>query len=114
MSDLIYRLILSGMNSEFVAAVMQSRIVRGELESQIRNDVGQTLKVRVDDLKNLSMPATPLAEQEEALNVLKSRKAGVTEMVIVLQRQIELLAEHRQALITAAVTGQLEIPEVAA
>jgi hypothetical protein len=29
-------------------------------------------------------------------------------------RQIELLLERRQALITAAVTGQLEIPGVAA
>jgi len=29
-------------------------------------------------------------------------------------RQIKLLAEHRQALITAAVTGWIEVPGVAA
>ena len=109
MSDLTYRLILSGMNSDFVAAVMQSRIVRGELESQIRNDVGQTLKVRVDDLKNLSMPATPLVEQEKALSMLASHSAGVTALTIGLRRQIELLAGRRKALITTAVTGELKI-----
>ena len=31
-----------------------------------------------------------------------------------LERQLDLLVEHRQALITAAVTGELEIPGVAA
>jgi hypothetical protein len=30
-----------------------------------------------------------------------------------LTRQINLLAEHRQALITAAVTGELDVAEVA-
>jgi hypothetical protein len=28
-----------------------------------------------------------------------------------VERQVELLQEHRQALITAAVTGELQIPE---
>ena len=35
-------------------------------------------------------------------------------MVERLTKQIDLLAERRQALITAAVTGELEIPGVAA
>ena len=36
------------------------------------------------------------------------------DAVLLLNSQIKLLAEHRQALITAAVTGQLEIPGAAA
>jgi type I restriction enzyme S subunit len=36
------------------------------------------------------------------------------QVVKALRKQIELLRERRQALITAAVTGELEIPEVAA
>lgn len=47
----------------------------------------------------------------EALSAVEGRHrdAGVA-----LQRQIDLLVEHRQTLITAAVTGELDIPVVAA
>jgi hypothetical protein len=31
-----------------------------------------------------------------------------------LERQIDLLSEHRQALINAAVTGEIQVPRVAA
>jgi type I restriction enzyme S subunit len=37
-----------------------------------------------------------------------------TGAISLLREQLDLLAERRQALITAAVTGELEIPEVAA
>jgi len=40
------------------------------------------------------------------------RRTGV--LVTALRNQIDLLAERRQALITAAVTGELAIPGVAA
>ena len=45
------------------------------------------------------------------LDALRKRRDA---LVAVLTRQIELLQERRQALITAAVTGQLDIPEVVA
>jgi hypothetical protein len=38
----------------------------------------------------------------------------VTVTAAALAQQIALLQEHRQALITAAVTGELDIPGVAA
>ena len=40
--------------------------------------------------------------------------ALAASMASALARQIDLLRERRQALITAAVTGQLKIPVVAA
>jgi type I restriction enzyme S subunit len=47
------------------------------------------------------------AELDSALQVLQTLHNAV-------DRQIELLRERRQALITAAVTGELEVPGVAA
>ncbi len=35
-------------------------------------------------------------------------------LIELLDRQIALLVEHRQALISAAVTGELDVPVVAA
>jgi type I restriction enzyme S subunit len=54
----------------------------------------------------------PLEVQRAAVELLTSldEKTGVLETD--LNRQVTLLEERRQALITAAVTGQLDIPEV--
>ena len=54
------------------------------------------------------------AEQQWIAEELDQRHADVERTVAILNRQIDLLIERRQALITAAVIGQLQIPGVAA
>jgi type I restriction enzyme S subunit len=62
----------------------------------------------------LPIPVLPLDEQARAVDTFQ-RAAQLTSVLRDrLQRQIDLLAERRQALITAAVTGELDIPGVAA
>jgi type I restriction enzyme S subunit len=66
--------------------------------------------------KIMSLPIPRLSLAEQGSLVEKARR-GLNEMAALqsgLRCQIELLAERRQALITAAVTGQIEIPGVAA
>ena len=48
------------------------------------------------------------------VDALDASARRIDRRVQALERQIDLLVEHRQALITAAVTGELEIPGVAA
>jgi type I restriction enzyme S subunit len=60
----------------------------------------------------LSLPAPE--NQLQVVERLNSATQQAAELTSRLARQIELLVEHRQALITAAVTGELEIPGVAA
>jgi type I restriction enzyme S subunit len=63
-------------------------------------------------LSELPVHLPPLEVQRAAVELLTSldEKTGVLETD--LNRQVTLLEERRQALITAAVTGQLDIPEV--
>lgn len=68
----------------------------------------------VGALKELPVPVPPLAVQRETSSKLRAVVAELDSMRSSLDRQIDLLIEHRQALITAAVTGELEIPGVAA
>ena len=59
--------------------------------------------------------SVPPAEQQREIAASVDRLADATSALVKrLTRQIDLLVEHRQALITAAVTGELEIPGVAA
>lgn len=59
-------------------------------------------------------PIPPIDVQRRVASDLRVRLDSAMTLRDVLQRQISLLREHRQASITAAVTGQLEVPGVAA
>ena len=65
-------------------------------------------------MKQLPVPRAPRREQLAVASRLAVVTREIDETVERLERQNALLKEHRQALITAAVTGELDIPKVAA
>ena len=56
----------------------------------------------------------PLDEQITMINLFENKITSGDMVVESIHRQVALLKERRQALITAAVTGELEISGVAA
>jgi type I restriction enzyme S subunit len=70
--------------------------------------------VRRHMISEMLVPVPPLDEQEHIVMALERFTRANAETITGLQRQLELLRERRQALITAAVMGELEIPGVAA
>jgi type I restriction enzyme S subunit len=62
----------------------------------------------------LRVPVPSLDEQRRLAEELDAKADQLQSLTSRLERQIELLSEHRQALITAAVTGRIEIPGAAA
>jgi restriction endonuclease S subunit len=114
LSDLLYRVRLPDSNPAFVAAALRSRYGRGQLEASIRTDVGMTRKIRSDDLAGVLVPAAPRSAQDAAVDALRRTEGRLALLRQRLYRQVDLLVERRQALITAAVAGELEIPGVAA
>lgn len=67
-----------------------------------------------EKLREHRFPFPPLAEQARVVDELDAHRDRVELITRRLDQQIKLLQEHRQALITAAVTGELEVPGVAA
>jgi type I restriction enzyme, S subunit len=57
----------------------------------------------------LPMPVPPLGEQEEIASHLALQRERLMDLQARLVRQIELLGRRRQALITAAVTGRIDV-----
>jgi type I restriction enzyme S subunit len=68
----------------------------------------------VGSLKELPVPMSPPSAQAEMVSYLDRCTTRLAAAKDRLSRQVERLREHRQALITAAVTGELEVPGVAA
>ncbi|MCC2030162.1 hypothetical protein KEC56_11660 [Microbacterium sp. YMB-B2] len=63
-----------------------------------------------EKLRALRIPATPLTEQAAVADLLDDQTARIDTLIAKAERFIELSKERRAALITAAVTGQIEVP----
>jgi type I restriction enzyme, S subunit len=71
-------------------------------------------KINRDALGRIRIPLPPKAAQRHVVDELDAARERADVLVVRLVHQVSLLQEHRQALITAAVTGELEVPGVAA
>jgi type I restriction enzyme S subunit len=66
------------------------------------------------DLASLSIPAPGIEDQRHIARHLRRVHSDTRQLLLSLSRHLDLLHEHRQAIVAAAVTGQIEIPRVAA
>lgn len=79
-----------------------------------RRVTGATIRgINIEELERVQVPVPPATIQWELaarLDALVARSDGIQKRLV---SQIELLVEHRQALITAAVTGALDVSKAA-
>ena len=66
------------------------------------------------DIPGIPVAVPPTAEQSLIVSEIEREALRLGRLTVELARQVELLRERRQALITAAITGELDIPGVAA
>lgn len=81
-----------------------------------RNSQGITwdrLRLYWDGFRDIFMPLPPLAEQDAILEAVRTETAKIDRLRAATEHSITLLKERRGALIAAAVTGQIDIPEAA-
>jgi type I restriction enzyme S subunit len=84
------------------------RAMRSDLLGRLA--MGSTHKtIYVPDLQALRIPLPPVEEQHEIVATIRASNSMIDAAVDVIDRQLELLAERRQALITAAVTGGITV-----
>ena len=62
-----------------------------------------------DIIRLLRIPVPPLAEQQEIASYLDKRCASIDASISKAQREIELLQEYKQSLITEVVTGKRKV-----
>ena len=65
----------------------------------------------LDDVKNVYVPIPPLAEQETLVTYLQERVSTIDTLIAKVRAHIDTLREHRMALITAGVTGKIDVRE---
>lgn len=75
---------------------------------------GATLRtIGMGDVRSFRIPLPPLAEQEELPRRARVETDKIDTLIAKAARFIELARERRSALITAAVTGQIDVEQTA-
>ena len=67
-----------------------------------------------ETLRSIRLPIPQVADQVKVAAQLALARSTTRTVIARLEKQVGLLQEHRQALITAAITGDLDVPGVAA
>jgi type I restriction enzyme S subunit len=100
------------VDPEWLTFVLETSSVKRQVAERT---TGATIRgLNIWDLARIMVPLTSIKRHREDLGVLLPMRDRYLSLRQNLRRQITLLAEHRQALITAAVTGELDIAKSAA
>jgi type I restriction enzyme S subunit len=84
------------------------RAMRSDLLGRLA--MGSTHKtIYVPDLQMLRIPLLPLDEQHQIVESIRASNSAIDATIDAIDRQAALLHERRQALITAAVTGEIDV-----
>ncbi len=94
-------------DSDWLCFVMNSRIVRHQVEV-VQYGAAQE-QFNIGHAVDFFLPLPPIHEQRQIANMSKAYVARVGALCRQTQRSIDLLRERRSALITAAVTGQIDV-----
>lgn len=109
LSDKIFRLQLNeAVNAPFFVAALNSRALRIQIENALSGGNGMANNLPQSSLLTFQMAVPPLSEQTGIAAFLDQEIAKIEALINEGALSSELLKERRTALISAAVTGQID------
>jgi type I restriction enzyme S subunit len=94
--------------NDFLFLILQTVGYRDHLDLHAHGTANQA-SINVSDMLDFFIPLPGLAEQEEIARFISEELAKFDTLTAEAQRAIDLLQERRTALISAAVTGQIDV-----
>ena len=95
----------------FLLHTLRSRIVLAQLEALM---VGSTFKrINVGQIKKFFVPVPPSSEQEDIAQYAQDVYNTISSLMELVRDAADRLKEFRTALISAAVTGKIDVREAA-
>lgn len=110
-SDKLYRIRLNETTCvpEFLSAYLQTQHPRREIEFEATGASSSMLNIGQDVIRELLVPTPPIDEQKEIVDWIAERQHQYETLMHTVNRSIELLRERRQATISAAITGRIDV-----
>jgi len=109
--DKLYRLRLKTTAAlpEFLTLFLRSGMARSQIEVAASGASSSMLNVGQAVILELALPLPPLVEQAEISEQVRERRQQFERLLADAQAAISLLQERRAALISAAVTGKIDV-----
>ncbi|GAA4930961.1 hypothetical protein GCM10023224_08510 [Streptomonospora halophila] len=95
------------MNSKYLEYILNSDWAKRRVEQYSVGSIQSHFNVSA--MKQMPVPVFPLAQQREVTKQVDKEVSAMEQILASMERANILLAERRQALITAAVTGQIDV-----
>jgi type I restriction enzyme, S subunit len=87
-------------------------VLRSMTEELERLTMGATVRtIGMPDVKGLAIPVPPVSEQREIVTFVLRHRATIDSVVARIRTGVDCLKEFRAALISAAVTGKIDVRE---
>jgi type I restriction enzyme, S subunit len=96
-----------GLLTRYLLAALQSLSVQQRFEALSKGATFREITLHM--LRRVAIPVPPLVEQEEIVHLLDTNVARMDALVAKVREAIERLKELRTALISAAVTGKIDV-----
>jgi type I restriction enzyme, S subunit len=113
LSDLIYRLRLKEeyLNGQFLSYFLQSPTGKLQIKVDARGSSASMVKISQGHILDWLLPLPSISEQQEIVNYIDKKNNKLNALSKTTTQSINLLQERRTSLISAAVTGQLQIAD---
>ncbi len=98
-------------NRRFMAFAMNSWLLRWQIEIGLSGGRGLATNITQEAVKDLIVLLPPLGEQGDIVTLLDRETAKIDALVDKVRSAIDRLKELRTALISAAVTGKIDVRE---
>ena len=95
-------------NGRFLHYLLKSDPFVEEFYRNGHGIVADLWTTRYSEMKSIYIPLPPPSEQDRIVRYLDEKTAAIDELVRAKEREIDLLRERKQALVSAAVTGGLD------
>lgn len=101
------------LNTDYIEMLLRSPMAIEEMRRLSRGIADFRSRLYWEYFRDVRICLPSVAEQNQIVSKVRSATARIDTLIAKTERSIELLREHRTALITAAVTGKLDLREAA-
>lgn len=99
-------------SADFMQAALQSGLARAQMDLAM---IGSTFKrINVEEIRGMVVPYPPHGEQSQIATHIEAAIAEIDRLVGLAEAGTSLLSERRSALISAAVTGKIDVRQIKA
>lgn len=111
--DKLYRLHVrdEAIRPDYLYIALRSKPLRHQIISSISGADGLANNIPQSDVNELEIPLPPIEEQKSIADSVMSWESDLDSLVDMAEEAIQLLQEKRHALITNAVTGQIDVTD---